>query len=63
MSETVSADEVGRLKDEVAQLQARLDRRQRRRARGRQAGLACLLVLGCGLVARSLIAAYLHARS
>jgi hypothetical protein len=56
----MGADEVARLKDEVAQLQAKLDRRARWQARGRNAGLSLLLVLGCGLVALSLIAAYVR---
>jgi hypothetical protein len=57
----MSADEITRLRDEVAQLESRLDRRGRWRARGRQSALAFLLVLGCGLVAMSLIAAYVRA--
>jgi hypothetical protein len=58
---TVPADEVTRLKEEVARLQSRLDRRARRRSRARRGGLTLLLVLGCGLVALSLIAAYVRA--
>ena len=60
MSETVRADEVTRLKDEVAQLHAKLDRRARWQTRGRRFALTLLLVLGCGLVALSLIAAYVR---
>lgn len=56
-----STEEVGRLKQEVAELQAKLDRRARWRMRLRRAALAFLLVLGCGLVAMSLIAAYVRA--
>jgi hypothetical protein len=54
-------DEVTRLKEEVVRLEAKLDRRARRRAYARRFGLAFLLVLGCGLVAMSLIAAYVRA--
>jgi hypothetical protein len=61
VTETMGTDEVARLKDEVAELQAKLDSRARRRARGRNAALSLLLVLGCGLVALSLIAAYVRA--
>ena len=57
----MSVDDVKRLEGEVAQLQARLDRRERWKARGRRVGLAFLLVLGCGLVAMALIAAYVRA--
>jgi hypothetical protein len=60
VSGTAGADEVSRLKHEVAELQAKLDRRARWKARGRRAGLSFLLVLGCGLVALSLIAAYVR---
>ena len=57
---TVPSDEVARLKEEVAELQARLDRRAVWRLRARRAGLTLLLVLGCGLVAMSLIAVYVR---
>jgi hypothetical protein len=60
VSSTASADEVTKLKDEVAGLQAKLDRRARWQARGRRFSLTLLLVLGCGLVALSLIAAYVR---
>ena len=57
---TVPSDVVARLKAEVAELQARLDRRAVWRLRARRAGLTLLLVLGCGLVAMSLIAVYVR---
>ena len=60
VTDTAPSHEVARLKDEVAQLQAKLDRRALWRMRGRRAGLTLLLVLGCGLVAMSLIAAYVR---
>ena len=63
VSSTASADEVAKLKDEVAGLQAKLDRRARWQARGRRFSLTLLLVLGCGLVALSLIAAYVRVDS
>jgi hypothetical protein len=55
-----SPEEVTRLKEELAQLQAKLARRARWRTRGRRAALSFLLVLGCGLVAMSLIAIYVR---
>ena len=57
---TVPSDVVARLKEDVAELQARLDRRAVWRLRARRAGLTLLLVLGCGLVAMSLIAVYVR---
>jgi hypothetical protein len=54
-------DEVTQLKTELAATRAQLDRRQARRTALRRAGLTLLLVLGCGLVALSLIAAYVRA--
>jgi hypothetical protein len=57
---TTRPEDVTRLKEEVAQLQAKLDRRQRRRTALRRTALAFLLVLGCGLVVMSLIAAYVR---
>ena len=60
VTETVPSDEVARLKDQVAGLQAKLDRREQWKLRGRRAALTLLLVLGCGLVALSLIAAYVR---
>jgi hypothetical protein len=56
-----SADEVTQLRDRVTQLQSQLDDRARRRTRGRSLGLSLLLVLGCVLVALSLIALYVRA--
>ena len=58
---TTKADEVTKLKEEVAELQTKLDRRERRRTMARRFSLAFLLVLGCGLVACSLIAVYVRA--
>ena len=54
-------EEVTRLKEEVAALQTKLDRRERRRTALRRTALSFLLVLGCGLVAMSLIAAFVRA--
>ncbi|MET0816588.1 MAG: hypothetical protein ABWZ67_03495 [Solirubrobacteraceae bacterium] len=61
MAETVGPDDVARLKQELADAHAKLDRRERRRALLRRAALVFLLVLGCGLVAMSLIAVYVRA--
>jgi hypothetical protein len=61
VAQAVPPDEVAQLSQEVAQLRAKLDRRTRWKARARRASLAFLLVLGCGLVAASVIAAYVHA--
>ena len=61
VTDTAPSDEVARLKDEVEKLQSKLDRRERWRLRGRRAALAFLLVLGCGLVVASLVAAYTRA--
>ena len=58
---TASVDEVAQLREQVAQLETKLDRRARRQARGRSLGLSLLLVLGCLLVALSLIALYVRA--
>ena len=58
---TASVDEVAQLKEQVAQLETKLDRRASRQARGRSLGLSLLLVLGCLLVALSLIALYVRA--
>ena len=60
MAESEGTDEVARLQGEVDDLRAKLDRRGQRMARARQAALVFLLVLGCGLVAMSLIAAYVR---
>jgi multisubunit Na+/H+ antiporter MnhB subunit len=54
-------EEVERLKEEVAELQSKLDRRERRRRALRRSALSFLLVLGCGLVAMSLVAAFVRA--
>jgi hypothetical protein len=61
VTEAVPPDQVTQLTQEVEQLRAKLDRRTRWKARARRASLAFLLVLGCGLVAASVIAAYVHA--
>ena len=61
MSGITRPEEVTRLKEEVATLQAKLDRRERRRTALRRTALSFLLVLGCGLVALSLIAAFVRA--
>ena len=58
---TASVDEVVQLREQVAQLQTKLDNRASRRTRGRSIGLSVLLVLGCLLVALSLIALYVRA--
>ena len=60
VADTAPSDEVARLKLQVEQMQSRLDRREARRAGLRRAALTLLLVLGCGLVAMSLIAAYVR---
>jgi hypothetical protein len=60
VADTVHDDEVARLKQELDQMRAKLDRRAAIRARLRGSGLAVLLVLGCGLVALSLIAFYVR---
>jgi hypothetical protein len=57
----VADDQVEKLTEEVARLRAKLDRRERWRTGGRRALLTFTLVLGCGLVALSLIAVYVHA--
>ena len=56
LASVVDTDEVTRLKLELAEAQAKLERR----GRLRRAGLVFLLVLGCGLVALSLVAAYVR---
>jgi hypothetical protein len=56
----MSTDQVSELEQEVARLRARLDRRARWRSGLRRSAVAFLLVLGCGLVAMSLIAAYVR---
>jgi hypothetical protein len=61
VAEPVDADEVARLREEVDRMRAKLDRREARRRGARRAALVALLVLGCGLVAMSLVAAYVRA--
>ncbi len=61
MSGITRPEDVTRLKEEVAALQAKLDRRERRRTALRRTALSFLLALGCGLVAMSLIAAFVRA--
>jgi hypothetical protein len=61
VTDTANPDELARLREEVEQMRGKLDRRAAWRARGRRSALAFLLVLGCGLVAASLIAAYVRA--
>jgi hypothetical protein len=54
-------DEVARLKAELDEARGKLDRREARRRAARRSALALLLVLGCGLVAASLLALYVRA--
>jgi hypothetical protein len=60
VTDTVPDDEVARLKQELEAAQAKLSRRAMIKARLRGSGLALLLVLGCGLVALSLVAFYVR---
>jgi hypothetical protein len=60
VADTVHDDEVARLKQELDQMKRKLDRRAAIRAGLRGAGLSFLLVLGCGLVALSLVAFYVR---
>jgi hypothetical protein len=60
VADVAPTDEVARLNDEVERLRSALDRRAAWTTRGRRAALAFLLVLGCGLVAMSLIAIYVR---
>ena len=53
-------DEVTRLKQELADTRSKLDRREARKTMFRRASLTLLMVLGCGLVALSLIAIYVR---
>jgi hypothetical protein len=57
----VVPDQVTELNEEVARLRAKLDRREAWKTRGRRAWLSLLLVLGCGLVAMTLIAWFVRA--
>jgi hypothetical protein len=61
VTDVAPPDEVAQLTDEVQRLRAKLDRRALWKARGRRAAVSVLLVLGCGLVALSLIALYVRA--
>ena len=60
VTDTVPDDEVTRLKQELEAARAKLSRRAMIKARLRGSGLALLLVLGCGLVALSLLAFYVR---
>jgi hypothetical protein len=60
VADSVPDDEIARLREEVEQMRGKLDRRAAIRARLRGSGLAFLLVLGCGLVALSLVAFYVR---
>ena len=60
VTDTVPDDDVTRLRQELDAARAKLDRRAMIRARLRGSGLALLLVLGCGLVALSLVAFYVR---
>ena len=60
VTDTVPDDEVTRLKQELDAAHKKLDRRAMIKARLRGSGLAVLLVLGCGLVALSLVAFYVR---
>ena len=60
VTDTVPDDEVARLKQELDQMKRKLDRRAAIKAGLRGAGLSFLLVLGCGLVALSLVAFYVR---
>jgi hypothetical protein len=60
VADTVHDDEVARLKHELERMHRKLDRRAALRSRLRGTGLALLLVLGCGLVALSLLAFYVR---
>jgi hypothetical protein len=61
VTEIARDDEVERLRQEVDQMRRRLDRRAAWKARGRRSALSFLLVLGCGLVAATLIALFVRA--
>jgi hypothetical protein len=60
VTDTVPDDEVARLKQELEAAREKLSRRAMIKARLRGSGLALLLVLGCGLVALSLVAFYVR---
>ena len=61
MSGITRPEDVTRLKEEVAELRPSSTARERRRTALRRAALSFLLVLGCRLVAMSLIAAFVRA--
>jgi hypothetical protein len=60
VAEAVPPDDVAELRQQVAQLRAKLNRREAWGARLRRAALVLLLAFGCGLVAMSVIAAYVR---
>ena len=60
MTDVAPPDRVSELAEEVERLRAKLDRREAWKQRGRRFSLTLLLVLGCGLVALSLIAVYVR---
>jgi hypothetical protein len=61
VTEVAPTDQVAQLSEEVERLRRKLDRREIWKARGRRASVTFLLVLGCGLVALSLIALFVRA--
>jgi hypothetical protein len=61
VTEVAPTDQVAQLTEEVDRLRKKLDRRVLWKSRGRRAGVTFLLVLGCGLVALSLIALFVRA--
>jgi hypothetical protein len=61
VADAVPSDDVTQLNAEIDRLRGKLDRREAWKARGRRASLTFLIVLGCGLVAMSLIAWYVRA--
>jgi hypothetical protein len=61
VTDVAPPDRVNELAEEVERLRAKLDRREAWKQRGRRASSTFLLVLGCGLVALSLIAVYVRA--
>jgi hypothetical protein len=61
LADVVPTDQVAQLTEEVTRLRAKLARRERWKARGRRATVSFLLVLGCGLVALTLIAWFVRA--
>jgi hypothetical protein len=61
VADAIPPDEVAQLNEEIDRLRSKLDRRGRWKAAGRRLSLTLTLVLGCGLVALSLIAWYVRA--